>query len=48
MENVRECKKCGKYYFVFNEDYKCPHCGHNPNDGLDIFKDIFGCNPFQA
>jgi Zn finger protein HypA/HybF involved in hydrogenase expression len=48
MENVKECSKCGKYFFVFNGDYKCPHCGHN-NDELDIFSNIFGSNsnPFS-
>jgi hypothetical protein len=46
MENVKECSKCGKYFFCFNYDYKCPHCGHD-NGGLDIFKDIFGKNPFS-
>jgi uncharacterized OB-fold protein len=46
---TRRCSKCGKHYFVYNEDYKCPHCGHNPNNDFNPFKDIFGDdNPFNG
>ena len=50
MDNqpVIKCIICDKIYFDIGQDI-CPHCKNkSPNDGLDIFKDIFGSNnPFD-
>ena len=44
MPNTTQCKYCQKYFFIFNENYQCPHCGKNavseeiPQELKDIFE----------
>jgi hypothetical protein len=50
MDISKKCFYCGKYYFMIDRDRenKCPHCGKKENDGLDIFRNMFGDdNPFS-
>jgi hypothetical protein len=46
MDITRKCPHCGKHYF-YVKGKPCPHCGKGENDGMDIFNDIFGVNPFS-
>ena len=47
MDITKKCPHCGKHYFYL-EGKPCPHCGKGENDGIQIFKDIFGDdNPFS-
>ena len=46
MDITRKCPHCGKHYF-YVEGKPCPHCSKGENDGMDIFNDIFGVNPFS-
>jgi len=44
MDNppVIKCSICGKCYFDCGRGV-CPHCKNKPpNDGMDIFNEIFG------
>lgn len=47
MNKTTRCPYCKKYFFIINNNYKCPHCGKLANN-LDYLKDLFGINdPFD-